>query len=673
MCSGSVHYLMAATKYVAKNAAWFGHAGKLVAVAASSGAALVTIFTALYSYGVLGQSESHQSIGNIGASWVGLRPSSDTASAIGDTVHYAATVTDKNGSILVGARPTWTIGDSSIAKVLPDGSVIARGPGRTTVSVVVGKLIATSRIIVQQRIAVVQVTHPAGDSAITIPEGGRILLHARAMDARGHDIAGQTATWRSDDTTVAVLDSTGVVVGREAGRTVVSARIDGVSGRSGLSVVTPATALALVAGTNQTAVAGLPLPQAIVVRATNRRGGPVSGKLVEFRLSEAQGKVEPLSTHTDADGRARAVWTLGRYPGRQTLFASVENVDSALTIVAEAEPVAEDTRVVPLAAAVVGRAGEAIAENVGIRMTDSSGRVLPDVPVRWTAIDGGTVEPLSARTDSLGIAYAKWTLGTRTGPQRLRAHAGNGPGSRAILPVTFSANALAGAPAAVLVESGDNQKGKAGVKLSKTIVLRVVDINGSGVSDAELELSPSAGLASDSVIRTDSLGRVRIGWTMGRSAGPHTLAVHVEGVKKVLKLVAHAAAAGAANLSFDDVVGQGKSNRTGQRTKRLYAVVTDLYGNPVPDVRVSFSASSGTVNPRRAVSDAKGRAELTWKVGAKPGEQVLSGTVRATDVKGDYRVEIGGPPAPKTASVKPRTVVKQTFRERPEATQTPDQ
>src|SRR5450756_1968709 len=92
----------------AKRAQWIKHTAKVVAVAASSGAALVSIVTALVSYGVIGQAESHQSIGNIGAAWVGLRPAIDTATAFGDTVHFAATVTDRNGSILVGARPTWT-------------------------------------------------------------------------------------------------------------------------------------------------------------------------------------------------------------------------------------------------------------------------------------------------------------------------------------------------------------------------------------------------------------------------------------------------------------------------------------------------------------------------------------------------------------------------------------
>jgi len=643
---------MAHTLFVAKKA-WFGHAGKLVAVAASSGAALVTIFTALYSYGVLGQSESHQSIGNLGASWVGLRPTVDTAYAIGDTVHYAAMVTDKNGSVLVGARPTWTTGDTTVAKVLPDGSVIARGPGKTAVSVVVGKFVANSSIVVRQRVASVVVDKLGTDSTITMPEGARTQLHARALDARGYGIAGSLATWQVDDSTVASLDSAGVVTARNAGRTVVSARIDGVTGRSGVSVVTPASAIDLVAGTSQRAVAGMPLPQPIVVRATNRKGAPAAGKTVVFRVPDGQGKVEPTSMRTDADGRARATWTLASYPGRQTLFATVENVDSALAIVAEADPIASDTRMVALVETLTGLAGQMLAEKVGVRVTDSVGRSLPDVPVRWTALDGGTIEAVATRTDSLGQAHADWTLARKTGTQRVRAQIGGGPGSLTIPPVTFTASALAGAAEALVVESGDNQKGIAGTGLPKTIVVRVVDVNGSGVFDAEVDLSPSAGSVADSTVRTDSLGRARISWTMGRSAGAHTLAVHVEGVKKLVKLAAQARAAGPANLSFDDVRTE-KAPKSASRTKRLYAVVTDLYGNPVSDARMRFSTTSGTVSPKRAVSDAKGRTEVVWKVGSKPGEQALLGAVSATDVRGDYKLDIAGPPAPKAPPAKPK-------------------
>src|SRR4030081_2423022 len=528
---------MADTANAAKKTIWFRHVGKVMTLAASSGAALVSIFTALYSYGVIGQSESHQSIGNIGAAWVGLRPAIDTASAIDDTVHFAATVTDKNGSILVGARPTWTTGDSSIATVLTDGSVIAHGPGRTMVSVVVGRLVTHSTIVVRQKVASVEVGRATGDSTIVLPEGAELQLRARGVDARGHEIDGLAATWHIDDNSVAALDSGGVITGRNAGRTIVSARIDGVSARKGVSVVTPATAIGLVAGSNQRAPAGKTLAQALVVRATNRKGSPASGKRVMFRLGGGQGSVDPASALTDADGRARATWTLGTYPGRQLLFASVENVDSALSIQAEADPIAGNTRVAALTDHLTGRAGDQLPDSVAIRVTDSSGRVLPDVPVRWTLVDGGSVLPAGPRPASLGMATARWTLARRTGLQRLRAQVGVASGL-GIPPVTVSAAALAGAAAAIVVTSGDAQHVAAGSELPKSVVLRVVDENGSPVTGAALTLAPSGGIVADSALSTDSLGYARTRWTMGHSAGAYTLAVHVDGVKKLLKIKA---------------------------------------------------------------------------------------------------------------------------------------
>jgi hypothetical protein len=42
------------------------------------------------------------------------------------------------------------------------------------------------------------------------------------------------------------------------------------------------------------------------------------------------------------------------------------------------------------------------------------------------------------------------------------------------------------------------------------------------------------------------------------------------------------------------------------------------------------------------VSDAKGRAELTWKLGSKPGEQTLTGAVGGTDVTAEYVTQVAG-------------------------------
>jgi hypothetical protein len=634
---------MSSALSVIRGTSWFKLAWKSIALAASTGAALVTVFSALYSYGVVGKAESHQSIGNLGATWVGLQPAVETATAIGDTSHFVATVADKNGSILVGARPTWTTGDSTVATVRPDGSVIARGPGSTTVSAVVGALVAHARIHVRQQVAVVQVSGVAGDSGVVVPEGAELRLHAMALDARGHAVVGAAPHWQVDDSTVAALDTTGRVVGRNAGRTTATVTVDGTSARTPVSVVTTAAAASLVGGAEQRAPAGTALAGAIVVRAVNRRGVPAPGQRVSFRTADGQGTVAPIEAITDADGRARATWTLGAYPGRQMLVVAVDKVDSTLAVIAEADPVEANTRVAAMGEPAAAPAGATVGEGPAIRVTDSLGRALADVPVRWTALDGGAVEALAPRTDSLGVARARWTLGSRTGTQRIRAQVGGGSSARALAPVTLTAHALAGAAAGLAIVSGDAQRGTAGAALPKPVVVRVVDARGNGVADATIVLSPSAGTIPDSTLRTDSLGVVRTPWTMGRSSGEHTLALHVDGVKGVRKLTARALPGAPANLSFEDASPAERHAHAAAKGKRLSVLVTDVYGNPVPDVRVSLSSRSGIVMPARTVSDAHGRAAITWTPGAAAGEQTLAGVVVGRDVRGVYATHVTAP------------------------------
>lgn len=632
---------------------WFRHISKGVALIASTGAAFVSIVTALFSYGVLGTSESHQSIGNFGAAWVRVRPAMDTATAIGDTIHFAATIADKNGSILVGARPTWTTGDSTVATVGPDGSVIARGPGLTTVSVVVGTLVSNARVYVKQTVAGVAVSNPAGDTAAVVGEGAQLQLRARALDARGHTVAGRTAQWHIDDTTVATLGPAGAVTAQNAGRSVVSARIDGATGYLPFAVVTTATNLSVVAGSNQRALAGRPLPQRVVVRATNRKGAPAAGKLVTFRLRSAQGKLDPATALTDADGRARTQWTMGDDPGAQMMFANVEGVDTTAVVEAEAEPVARNTHVVALAGQLRSQAGVQLTDSVGVRITDSTGRALPGVPVRWTALDGAA-DVIDARTDSMGVVRARWTLSSRTGTQRLRALVG--AADSRIAPVTIAVTAMAGAVADIVVVSGDRQRVVAGKVLPQPVVLRVVDASGNGAADIPVVLSLSSGTVADTALVTDSLGYAKTRWTMGRSAGDHALAAHVDGLKKLLKVSARATPAAAANLSFDDAPPSptSASNTTRPRTKRLYALVTDIYGNPVAEAPVTLSVKSGAVTPARAVTDSKGRVTLSWMMGASTSEQTLRGTVRGTDVNGAYVTQVvqAGSPSAKPGATK---------------------
>src|SRR6185369_15519846 len=104
-------------------------------------------------------------------------------------------------------------------------------------------------------------------------------------------------------------------------------------------------------------------------------------------------------------------------------IATVQQLDSTLVVSAESDPVPANTRMVAVVEHPSGAAAQPLADPVQLRVTDSSGRALPDVPVSWQALDG-RVEPLAPRTDSAGIAQARWTLGRAAGMQRLRAQVG---------------------------------------------------------------------------------------------------------------------------------------------------------------------------------------------------------------------------------------------------------
>jgi Big-like domain-containing protein len=392
------------------------------------------------------------------------------------------------------------------------------------------------------------------------------------------------------------------------------------------------------------------------VRVLSRRGRPVESTLVRFRTADNQGTIDPASAYTDANGRARTHWTLGDEPGRQTLYANVENLDSALVVRGEADPVAANTRVVAVADRQSARVGEKLSEMMGIRLTDSAGRPLPDVPVAWSPLDGGSVEPAATRTDSLGESRIRWTLGMKTGTQRARAQIGS---LRLVPPFIVSATAEAGAPTDAVVVSGGGQQGAAGTRLNRPIVVRITDRAGNPVAGAALVLAPEAGSVRDSVVRTDSTGNASIAWTMGHGAGRQKLSVRVPGIERPLEVVANAGPAAPANIAFVEPPEDGV---VGKKLGGLLAIVTDLYGNPIAEAPVVFSTSSGAAAPTRVVTDAQGRARTYWLLGARPGEQALSAAVRGTDVKTVLTVEtrltaakpsLAKPPVPKAPAGKP--------------------
>jgi hypothetical protein len=513
-------------------------AARIVARVVAVGAALGTVATSIHEFGLDG-AQTRRTIGNFGATWVGLAPANDTATSIGDTVHLAATVTDKKGTALVGTNIKWTIDHPDVAIINPDGTVIAHNAGTATVIVTVGELMARATVVVRPIAAHV---HIANDSSVTVAELLSRPLSVVSTDTRGHVIlAARSARWRSSDTAVAKVDTAGTLTAVAEGHATITALVDGVSAEAPVIVVPVPQSLALVAGGGQDAPAGSTLAEPVIVKVLSRRGKPLGGLTVKFRRADVNSTADVAQAQTDAEGRAHCVWKLGDLAGRQRLAASTDGVDTVVTVEAEAEPVSANTRTAALADSQTSKIATALAVPVGVRITDTTGRVMGDLAVRWVALDGGSITSTVPRTDSLGEVRATWVLGPRAGPQHVRALIGDG---RTVRPVVLHALATAGAPAAVGVVSGDAQHGAPSAATSKPIVLRVTDAAGNPVRGISVNLVPKhgAGTLPDSTPVTDSLGLVRSQWTLGATIGAQHMTARVDGVPKTVELTATAAA-----------------------------------------------------------------------------------------------------------------------------------
>ncbi len=601
--------------------------GRWLHAGIGAGAAIATILASAHSCGLLGAEGSRLSVTNLAVHWVGLSPAADTAESLGDTLRFVATVTDRRGATLVGATLRWESEDSTVAVVDSAGFVVARGIGATNVVTRVGERVAKARVMVRPRVARLELE----SDSLAVAEGTDRSLTALAFDARGHEVHRRQLMLAPADTAiVSIRGDRLVAVG--PGRTTVVGTVDGASDSIAVEVTPVPARLLAIRGTGQRAPAGARLGDPIVVRVEARSGRSMAGLKVGFAAGTGSGLVADDSVTTDERGLAAVRWTLGDSPGLQRLTAGVAGLDSVLILEAEAEPSAANTRITPVEDSLRGLAGgPALA--AGIRVTDSAGRMLPGVPVAWSALDGGKVESRAGRTDSLGESRVEWSLGTKSGTQRLRAVVGTG---RSVPPRVLTAVAQPRDPARLELVGTAKREAVAGRMLAQPIVVRVTDSLNNPVPDVRLAIAPESGAVAESTTVTDAGGRANVRWTLGRATGEQHLTVVAPRLKPV-KVTSVARPGTAANLALD---GAPTTAPAGKRlAKPIRVLVTDVYGNPIPDQLVTLQASAGGVSPSRAMTDRTGSAAVTWTLGSKPGVQRLIGSVPKAGIKQTLEIE----------------------------------
>ncbi len=590
-----------------------------MAATLSGGAALVSILSYTSSAGIpvpgipSPASRAHS---------VTVGPTVDTVGAVGDTVQLAAVVTDSTGTVLAGTTPAWTSGDPSVAEVSPAGRVTTRAAGATWIVVRVGSVEGRARIVVHQRPAALVLD----DSLLRVPEGERVPLDARVVDARGNAIVGADVAWSAPDAAIARIEGA-EAVGVTPGRTALLAIAGQLQSTVALEVVPAPGSITVLGGDRQRAPAGSVRPAPVTAQVVSRSGRPMAGAVVTFFALAPEATAEPGRDTSDARGMVQTTWRLGGLPGRQQLSVAVEGAAATPTLSAEADPVAANTRVEVASRDRLGTVGDTLPEPIVVRVADSLGRALADVPVAWTPLDGGELVGQSGRTDSLGEARAIWQLGTKAGRQRARVQVGN---ARTLPPTLALAAAQPGRAVAVRASGGDRQSGAVGRALAQPLVLRVLDRYGNPVAGAGLRLLPAAGRPGDSTLSTDSTGRAKTTWTLGRTAGLQRMTVRLAGDTAETEVTAVARAGKASKLAF---VGPPEAGAAGRPLpKPLVVQVTDDSGNPLGGQTVVFKASSGSVTPARGLTGPDGRASVRWTLGPRSKRPELAAVVVGSKV-----------------------------------------
>ncbi|HQR18238.1 MAG TPA: Ig-like domain-containing protein, partial [Gemmatimonadales bacterium] len=468
---------------------------------------------------------------------------------------------------------------------------------------------------------------------IRVPEGTALTLRAAGSDARGNRIDPTGVAWNAGDAAVATIDSAGALRAVAPGTTTVTVAAGGLAAERRVEVVPVPTSITLTAGSDQRAAAGQRLPGAVAIQVVSRSGRPVPNVTVRFDASASVGRVEPDTATTDARGVAESRWTLGPFPGRQRLAVEVPGIDSALVVTAEADPTPKNTHVALVTDSLVGEVGIALAAPVTVRVTDSAGLALADVPVAWTALGGGAFSLADTRTDSLGEARAHWRLGTKAGRQQAKLQVGN---PRTLPPFAFSATAVPGAVASLVVVSGDAQRATVGTALAHAIVVRVADSLGNPVGGVPVRIKAQTGKA-DSVVTTGKDGVASVRWTLGTAAGPVRLVARLESPADSAVVTVTAQPGAPKTIYFAAAPASGTAGRTLPRMVQV--IIRDRYGNPVPKVPVRFSVAAGKTTPVQVTTDVSGRASTAWTLGPKRGKHTLTAAVKAPALRATHTVE----------------------------------
>ncbi len=175
--------------------------------------------------------------------------------------------------------------------------------------------------------------------------------------------------------------------------------------------------------------------------------------------------------------------------------------------------------------------------------------------------------------------------------------------------------------------AGDDQVGRPGERLPRTLVVRLVTGSGSGIPDRPVTwiASTGGGTVEPEGERTDADGYARADWILGPEAGANSAEAVVSHVGLVT-FTATASEGEPTELTIEPIEGDEQRAPVGSPVSVPPAVRVLRDGDPVQGVEIRFEVTGGggTVDGAVQATNAEGIARVDrWVLGPEPGTNRL--------------------------------------------------
>lgn len=360
-------------------------------------------------------------------------------------------------------------------------------------------------------------------------------------------------------------------------------------------------------------------------------GNPVTGEIISFDVASGGGTFAQASVSTDSNGRAEAVYTASATPGTVTLRARTAG---GLTSTAQLAVIQSDFITVTAAPASTSADGNSVVQ-ITATLEDANNNPIPNRTIIFAA-GLGTLSAGTALTNNEGVARVSLRAPTTIGTSSVTARADSGGVSGSVA-VEFTAGT-----AASLVFSVSVSQFRPGDTATTTATVRDQFGNPVAGTDVSFSVSPEdCGAFAPSEAITGTTGVASSTFTAGSTPGTCTVSASGGGLNASRSISVVLGVTGITVLSSAPTL-QSSAETSGEGVT-ITAQVRKEGNLPVVGVTVSFSASSGLIQPLDGgVTDASGIARAILTTGGDPSIRRITVTARNESIDGSVAVDVVG-------------------------------